>query len=157
MRTYRSLAAGFAAASILALAPVAARAETAGVEAEKLRRLDIMLMVSSLRCRFGPDNFQPEYQRFSANNLTALNDAGRVLQSDLARRHGEAAAKKALDRMSVGMANTYGQGHPWLGCGQLKTVTRDLANTHDRGVLLAAADDLLSARPAGGYALAARK
>lgn len=154
MRIYRNLAAGLAAASMLVAAPAAAQA---GGEAEKLRRLDIMLMVSSLRCRFGPDNFQPDYHRFSANHLTTLNAAARTMQSDLTRRHGAAAAKKALDRISVGMANEYGQGHPWLGCGQLKRVARDLADAPDRGVLVAAADDLLAAGPRGGYALAARK
>ena len=157
MRIYRSLAAGLAAVSMLVLIPAVARAGDAGGESEKLRRLDIMLMVSSLRCRFGPDDFRPDYNRFAANHLATMNAAGKSLQNDLSRRHGSAAAKKALDRMSVGMANTYGQGHPWLGCGQLKAVARELADAPDRLVLLAAADALLSPRPAGGYALAARK
>lgn len=157
MRIYRSLAAGLAAVSMLALVPAVARAGDAEEEAERLRRLDIMLMVSSLRCRFGPDNFQPDYNRFAANHLATMNAAGKSLQSDLTRRHGAAAAKKALDRMSVGMANQYGQGHPWLGCGQLKRVARDLAEASDRRVLLAAADELLAPGPRGSYALTARK
>ena len=157
MRNYKNLPASLAAVSLFALAPVAAGAESSGGEAEKLRRLDIMLMVSSLRCRFGPDNFQPDYQRFSANHLTTLNGAAKRMHSDLARIHGAAAASKALDRMSVGMANQYGQGHPWLGCGELKRAARELAEARDRSVLVSAADHLLAARPSGGYALAARK
>ena len=157
MRIYRNLAAGLAAVSMLALIPAIARAGDAGGESEKLRRLDIMLMVSSLRCRFGPDDFRPDYNRFAANHLATMNAAGKALQNDLTRRHGAAAAKKSLDRMSVSMANQYGQGHPWLGCSQLKRVARDLADAPDRGVLLAAAEDLLAAGPRGGYAFAARK
>ena len=42
-------------------------------EAEKLRRLDIMLMVTGLRCRNTPDNFQADYGRFTTNHITELN------------------------------------------------------------------------------------
>ena len=31
-------------------------------------------------------------------------------------------ANRALDKISVTMANDYGNGHPWLGCDQLKKV-----------------------------------
>jgi len=60
---------------------------------------------------------------------------------------GPMGAKKALDTISVGMANHYGQGHPWLGCGELKAMARDLAGTADRSRLLAIADDVLRDSP----------
>ena len=41
------------------------------------------------------------------------------------------------------MANSYGQGHPWLGCRELKEATQGLAQNHAPGALLSAADALL--------------
>lgn len=121
-------------------------------DAEAVRKLDIMLMVTSLRCRRTADNFQADYQRFSANNLTALNAASRTLQADLLRKGN--TGKRALDKISVSMANEYGNGHPWLGCGELKQITRDLSSGKNATQLAAAADDLLSSRPRGQWAMA---
>jgi hypothetical protein len=152
MKSFARLAAVAAALSALAVVPQPAFAGSAH-EASQLRRLDIMLMVSSLRCRFGADNFQPDYARFSANQNPVMQDAFRTLQGDYVARMGAARAKKALDTVSVGMANQYGQGHPWLGCGELKAMTRELAATHDREHLVRVADDVLSERPPAQFAL----
>ncbi len=137
----RGVAAGLAAASMLVSAPVSAAGWS---QAEKLRRLDIMLMVTGLRCRTGPDNFQGEYGRFTTKHLGALNAASNSLKRELSARSGAAGANRALDRLSVQMANQYGQGHPWLNCGQLKQVTRSLADARGSAPLLAAADQLLA-------------
>ena len=112
--------------------------------AEKLRRLDIMLMVTGLRCRGGEDNFQPDFQAFEAHHLAELNAANRQLRADWVKAMGPAGADKALDRMSVGMANQYGNGHPWLGCHELKGLAHDLATSDGVEPLLAAADGVLS-------------
>ena len=111
--------------------------------AEKLRRLDIMLMVTALRCRNTKFGFQPDYNRFSELHLDELNQASRALEADLARKQGPAGAKRALDRMSVVMANSYGLGHPTLGCEELQAEVRELARESRPGTLLAAADRLL--------------
>lgn len=140
------LAAVLAAFSTFGLA-APAQAQANSSEAAKLRQLDIMLMVSSLRCRFGADNFQADYARFSENQSATMAAAFTTLQADYTARMGAPGAKKALDRMSVGMANEYGQGHPWLGCGELKAVTQDLAGPTDRARLLAVANDVLGDRP----------
>ncbi|MCT2558238.1 S-adenosyl-L-homocysteine hydrolase [Tsuneonella sp. YG55] len=132
--------------AMLATVPQAAAAASPS-EAAKLRRLDIMLMVSSLRCRFGADNFQADYARFSTNQYPVMQDAFKTLEADYNARMGPARAKKALDSVSVGMANQYGLGHPWLGCGELKSATRELASTRDRARLIAAADEMLGERP----------
>lgn len=146
MGKYNKLAAAMAAVSTLAwIAP--AQAATPAGDAAQLRKLDIMLMVSSLRCRFGADNFQADYDRFSTSQHATMQNAFHVLEADYTARMGPAGAKKALDRISVGMANQYGQGHPWLGCGELKAMTRDLAGTADGGRLLAIADDVLGDSP----------
>ena len=103
MKTWTGMVAGIAAAAV-AMTPVTAGAVTS-YEAEQIRKLDIMLMVTSLRCRMGKDDFQPHYRKFSAAHLTALNDAAKTLENGLVARHGRKGAKRALDRISVGMAN----------------------------------------------------
>jgi hypothetical protein len=147
MFKFRHLSAALAAAAAFGMTVPAAHAETPSGEAAKLRRLDIMLMVSSLRCRFGADNFQDDYVRFSTNQNASMQAAFQTLQADYTARMGATGAKKALDTLSVSMANQYGQGHPWLGCGELKAMTQDLAGTSERTRLLAAADAVLDDRP----------
>lgn len=154
MQFAKTIAAGACAAALL-LTPTQGIAAGAS-DAENLRRLDIMLMVTSLRCRMGPNNFQPEYQRFSANHLATLNGAARQLEAGLVSQHGSSGAKRALDRISVGMANEYGQGHPWLDCGELKQVTSDLAASRNPADLRIAAAELLAEAPARGGRFAAR-
>lgn len=147
----KTATASFVALAMLAT-PTTAYAN-ASDQAEAVRKLDIMLMVTSLRCRRTADNFQPDYQRFSSNHLTALNAASRTLQADLVKKGGAAGAKRALDKISVGMANEYGNGHPWLGCGELKQIAKNLATDKDSTRLAATADDLLASQPRGQYAM----
>lgn len=129
------------------------RAAGAG-DAEKLRKLDIMLMVTGLRCRTSANDFQGDFQAFEAAHLTELNDAAQQLRQQLVATSGAAGASRALDRISTGMANQYGQGHPWLDCAQLKHATRLLTATKGRDALLSAADQLLSPSQAPALALA---
>ena len=138
--TIKGFAACVAAAGMILSFPAAA----GGVgQAEKIRRLDIMLMVTGLRCRTTKDNFQREYGRFTTNHIGELNAAARALKADYAARLGPAKADRALDKLSVQMANQYGQGHPWLNCGQLKQVASTLADMRGLSPLVEAADDLL--------------
>ncbi len=147
MGNFLKTAAALAVAASISLVPAPALANNSLLEAEKLQKLDIMLMVSSLVCRFGADNFQSDYSRFSAAHRSVMNEAGAVLQRDMVARHGPSAGKKALDRISVRMANEYGQGHPWMGCGELKQTTNRLAGLRDRASLVSAADQLLGRPP----------
>ncbi len=147
--------AAMASATAILLTPVSAAAVTDS-EAEQIRKLDIMLMVTSLRCRMGQDDFQPDYRAFTTNHITTLNGAARTLESGLVKRHGSKGAKRALDRISVGMANQYGRGHPWLGCGELKQITHDLARSRNPADLGQAAGELLNQRPQAGGRFAAR-
>ena len=136
-KTFAVAVLGAAAAAAILAAP--ARAQTAQGEAEQLRRLDIMLMVTSLRCRLGADDFAPDYAAFAARHLATLNEAGRVLQG----RRGV----RALDTISTTMANRYGTGHPWLDCAGLRAAAQQLAAAPDRYHLLAAAEELLADSP----------
>jgi hypothetical protein len=137
-------AAAALAASALAATPAQAQAcwGSNAVNAAKVRSLDIMLMVTALRCRTGPDDYQPDYYRFAAAHQAELNVANGVIRAQFTGS-GPAAANRALDKMSVTIANGYGTGHPELGCAQLRQVTRDLAATRVPGALLAAAHALV--------------
>lgn len=136
-----------ASALVVSFPASAAGYANGGSNAEKLRRLDIMLMVTGLRCRAGADNFQADYGRFTSAHIGELNGAASQLRAEYARRNGAAGADRALDRMSVSMANQYGQGHPWLNCAQLKMVARNLATAKGSAPLIAAADQLLNDQP----------
>lgn len=150
-------AAALAATAALVGMPQPAVAAVSPSDASKLRQLDIMLMVTSLRCRFGADNFQADYERFAASHNPLMQDAFRSLQADYTARLGAARTKKALDSISVGMANKYGQGHPWLGCGELKAMARELGGMHDAGRLVAAADEVLGPAPGEAPQFALRR
>lgn len=141
MNRISAVAAGVAAVAMLCSQPALAAPMS---KAEKLRRLDIMLMVTGLRCRTTADNFQADYGRFTTRHITELSRASDALKGELAARYGAGGASRALDRLSVTMANAYGQGHPWLNCAQLKQVARGLANVTGPEPLLAAADQLLA-------------
>ncbi|MFM5906767.1 MAG: S-adenosyl-L-homocysteine hydrolase [Novosphingobium sp.] len=137
----RNAAMALAAAGMVLSAPAQA---SDGSDAEKLRRLDIMLMVTGLRCRHGAHNFQADFQAFEAAHLPALNAAAAELRNGLAVRHGAKGAERALDKISTAMANQYGQGHPWLECQELKIVARSLATMRGTDALIEAADQLLA-------------
>lgn len=131
-------------------------AESRPGDAEKLRRLDIMLMVTGLRCRTTADNFMEDYGRFTSKHMSTLNEASRDLHQQMALRHGAAVAAKAVDRMGVVMANEYGGGHPWLSCTQLRQVTRSLATVEGHATLVEVAEQLLDRQPRPLLALAGR-
>ena len=138
--------------AVVGVPQTAIAGDPVSANAENLRKLDIMLMVTSLRCRGGPDNFQPDYLAFSKAHVGTLRQAASHLTADLTRRQGSRGAKRALDKMSVSMANSYGVGHPWLGCAELKQVTRDLARERDVTRLSDSANELLASRPMGYWA-----
>jgi hypothetical protein len=135
--TIAALAATLAAGAV----PAAAAPRS---DAEKLRKLDIMLMVTGLRCRTTPYDFRADFAAFEASHLADLNAAAAELRQGLVAREGVAGSTRALDRISTGMANQYGQGHPWLDCAQLRQVTRVLARAKGRETLVEAADQLLA-------------
>lgn len=147
------------AAAALALAMGAATpaaADSGAGGAEKIRRLDIMLMVSGLRCRLGGDDFMADYGRFTRHHMATLNAAGAELRRDLSARLGGRGAERAFDRLSTSMANDYGQGHPWLNCAELGQATRSLAMVEGRATLEEAADQLLDASRSPRWALRGR-
>lgn len=141
----RSAAVAFAAALGAAFFTPPAQASDGFEEAHSLRSLDIMLMVTALRCRSGPHDFQSDYHQFSATHLSHLNAASRTLKRTFAASYGERNPARALDRMGVKIANSYGGGHPWMSCAELQQVTRDLSQGADEASLAESARYLLSA------------
>src|ERR1700712_4464812 len=91
----------------LAIAPAAQAAcfAQATLGEAKLRTLDVMLMVSSLRCRTGAEDFQADYGRFVDANRAELSRANHVILDDFAARMGAARASAEMDRTSVRIAN----------------------------------------------------
>ena len=96
MKIVKGAAAGLAALSMVLSVPVSAADMS---QAEKLRRLDIMLMVTGLRCRTTADNFQADYGRFTTNHIRELNAASATLKAQMAARYGAAGATRALDKL----------------------------------------------------------
>ena len=144
MGIFRYVATGLAAVTALS-APVQASAASSDLQrAEKLQQLDVLLMVSSLRCRQAGSDFTTAYDHFSEVYATELSEARSVLEADYARRFGPNSVSFAVDRLSTRVANTYGEGHPALDCAELGEATRALASHSVPGGLEEAADQLLT-------------
>ncbi|MEE4450123.1 S-adenosyl-L-homocysteine hydrolase [Novosphingobium resinovorum] len=147
-----ALAFGLGGAGVAEAAP--ASAATTPSEAHKLRRMDIMLMVTGLRCRTTADDFMEDYGRFTSSHMAELNEANAQLRAELGE--GAEVSGGPLDRMSVVMANEYGAGHPWLSCHQLRSITQGLATVQGRATLVEVAGQLLERQPPILMALAMR-
>jgi hypothetical protein len=141
-----------AAVSAAAVQPAQACWNETGQDAVKITHLNTMLLVTALRCRGGADNFLPEYNRFVVNNSSISGNQGRVIKTHFAATHGAKGAEGALDRMSIGFANSYGTGHRQMNCKQLKMLAAGLASQkHGVATLAQAADSAIipSSMPGG--------
>ena len=114
----------------------------AAQDAAKIKHLNTMLMVTALRCRNTPDNFLPHYNRFVTKHNSLIGSQNAALKGHLAQTYGARGAEGALDRMSIGFANSYGNGHKTLNCKQLKELAAKLSSESHGVVTMAAAADL---------------
>jgi hypothetical protein len=130
------------AAMAAAAQPAHACWDDAGKDAIKITHLNTMLLVTALRCRGGADNFLPEYNRFVVNNSSLIGNQGKVIKMHFAATHGAKGAEGALDRMSIGFANSYGTGHRTMGCRELKMLAGGLASKRQGVATLAEAADM---------------
>ena len=129
----------------LVIAPAAQASacySAASLPAAKLRHLDVMLMVASLRCRMGADNFQADYEQFVDHNRGVLSAANHAMLDELAGHMGAARASAEMDKLSVMMANHYGNG-TGVGCHELRMVAQDLGSTREPAALADAAEVLV--------------
>lgn len=113
----------------------------AAQDAAKIKHLNTMLMVTALRCRNTSDNFLPHYNRFVTKHNNLIGSQNAALKGHLAQTYGARGAEGALDRMSIGFANSYGNGHKTMNCKQLKELAAKLASESHGVVTMAAAAD----------------
>lgn len=111
------------------------------VKAARLRQLDVMLMVGSLRCRTTAQDYRAAYDRFLLRHRPVLGQANHAILGELRTRLGPVGAMQSLDRASVRMANRYGE-QAGYGCGDLGELTAALADSGAE-VLPQAADMLV--------------
>lgn len=128
----RAVVAAWVVPALLAAVPAHAGAcwTERTTPAAQVRQLDVMLMVGSLRCRTGADDYRASYDSFLSRHRDHLGQANHALLDDMAQRMGALGAMEALDRASVRMANHYGVTGTY-GCHELKLVTAALANGSD--------------------------
>ena len=144
-----------AALCVLAAMTIATPAQACWTSAEqdaaKVANLNMMMMVSALRCRKGPDDFLADYNRFVKNNNPVIGSQNAAVRNHFARTNGNGNADLAMDKFIIGIANSYGGGHGWLGCAQLKLVAQDLSlNGHNVGSLLVIAKETVDEVPLSG-------
>lgn len=135
-----------AAAGALAATNAAAAAPSSCWSAEllgaaRLRQLDVMLMVGSLRCRTSAQDYRSAYDRFLTRHRPMLGKANLAMLGEMRLKLGAVGAADTLDRASVRMANQYGQ-QAGYSCADLGEVTAALA-TGGPEALLQAADVLI--------------
>ena len=144
MRGIFKKAALVATAVIATAQPAQACWTSAGQDAVKIKHLNTMLMVTALRCRGGADNFLMHYNRFVTNNNSLIGSQNVLIKLHLSQSVGARGAENALDRMSIGFANSYGTGHSRMSCGELKQLASDLSlQRHGVATLAAVADQVL--------------
>jgi uncharacterized membrane protein YoaK (UPF0700 family) len=113
----------------------------AAQDAAKIKHLNTMLMVTALRCRNTADNFLPDYNQFVVKHNSLIGAQNTALRNHLSAIYGARGAEGALDRMSIGYANSYGNGHRAMDCRQLKNLAAKLASeTHGVVTMAAVAD-----------------
>jgi hypothetical protein len=98
------------------------------VRAAKLRQLDVMLMVGSLRCRTSGQDYRAAYDRFLLRHRPMLSKANMAILGEMRTRLGSVGALETLDKASVRMANRYGE-QAGYGCADLGEVTAALADS----------------------------
>lgn len=96
-----------------------------------------MLMVGSLRCRNTAHDYRAAYDRFLLRHRPVLGKANLAILSELRMRLGTAGAAETLDRVSVRMANRYGEERGY-GCADLREVTSALADRESDALIEAA-------------------
>lgn len=107
------------------------------VRAAKLRQLDVMLMVGSLRCRSTAQDYRAAYDRFLLRHRPVLSKANMAILGEMRAKLGPVGAIDMLDKASVRMANRYGE-QAGYGCGDLGEVTAALADSGGEALVHAA-------------------
>jgi hypothetical protein len=136
----------------LAMAQPAQACWTGGeVNAAKVANLNMMMMVTALRCRKGSDDFLSDYNAFVKNNNAVIGGQNAAVRSHFARTNGAKGADAAMDKFIIGIANSYGGGHGSMDCAALKDVAQELSGKgHSASSLLAIAESTVMDYPLAG-------
>lgn len=157
MTKFMRKAALVAVVAAMSVQPAQACWTNAAEDAAKIKHLNTMLMVTALRCRNTSDNFLPQYNRFVTKHNALIGSQNNLLKSHLAKTHGARGAEGALDRLSIGFANSYGTGHKKMGCRELKTLAASLSTAnHGVATMAAEADRAVDHRSLSGARCAAK-
>jgi hypothetical protein len=141
MKITRKVAAIAAAMAMIVAQPAQACWSDHEAQAASVANLNMMLMVSALRCRKGADNFLAEYNRFVKSNNATLGAQNALIKTRFTRMNGAQAAEGAMDRFTIGLANSYGGGSATMDCSALKKLASDLAGkSQDSSALIAIAE-----------------
>ncbi|MFN3451696.1 MAG: hypothetical protein ACK4ZE_06015 [Sphingorhabdus sp.] len=128
--------------SAVSVQPAQACWTNAAQEAAKIKHLNTMLMVTALRCRNTADNFLLHYNRFVVKHNSLIGSQNAELRKHLSATYGARGAEDALDRMSIGYANSYGNGHRAMDCQQLRDLAAKLSSEPHGVVTMAAVADV---------------
>lgn len=90
----------------------------AAVEAAKVRDLETMLMVSSLRCHAASPALLDEYNGFVRASRAALTEVNQTLRKQFA----DAGGLNAYDKFVTAIANRYGAGADGLNCNDMASI-----------------------------------
>lgn len=110
-------------------------------DAAKIAKLNMMLMATSLRCRFGADDFQGIYGSFVRQYNPVMGTQHSMIKAHFAQTMNAFSADMALDKLMVNYANNYGAGHQTMNCAQLKAFTSNIVAENHTTITLAAAAD----------------
>lgn len=95
------------------------------VNAAKIRDLQTMLMVGTLRCRIGNESLLPVYNRFVNNNRSALKQSNEQLHQHFTRT---GSGVNGYDRFTTSLANSYGAGTKGISdCAELRALAAEAA------------------------------
>lgn len=89
------------------------------VTAARVRDMETMLMVSSLRCRLQGADFIASYNQFVREARPALTEVNEVLRGHFVNAVGADRALNAYDRYVTGIANRHGAGSSGMSCDDL--------------------------------------
>lgn len=129
--------------------------------AARVRDLQTMLMVASLRCRNSGADVLAQYNRFVTANRSAIVAINATLKAHFSRAHGPAEGQRRYDRFTTALANHYGAGAGGSGgCAEMAELAAEAASSGSavRLIALAEARGLEPVLPAGrcGVTIAAK-
>ena len=144
---FGSIVVAFAAVAIVA-APAHAQCWNADqIAAAKVRDMETMLMVSSLRCRADHRQMIGQYNAFVVKSRAALNQVNDTLKAHFTEEVGARRSLDAYDSYVTRIANRYGAGADGLSCDDLSDITVAALNENATFAALSDLADRADVRP----------